>query len=61
MEEAAKALGRKLAGAVRDGFSDPEQEAVLADNRGFFRAIVEENKDFRPEDYERWVRMGWIR
>jgi len=57
---AARELGRKLAGAVRNGFSDPEQEAILADNRSYFRTVVEENRDFRPEEYERWVRMGWI-
>ena len=45
---AARALGRKLADAVRNGFSDPAQEAILADNRSYFRAIVEENRDFRP-------------
>jgi multimeric flavodoxin WrbA len=61
VEPAAKALGNKLAGAVRNGFSDPAQEGILADNRLYFRAIVEENRDFRPEEYERWVRMGWIR
>jgi len=59
-EPAAKALGKKLAGAVMNGYSDPAQEAILADNRSYFRAIVEENRDFRPEEYERWVRMGWI-
>jgi multimeric flavodoxin WrbA len=57
----AKALGRKLAGAIAYGFSDPEQEAEIAGNREFFRAIVEENRDFRSEEYERWVQMGWIR
>jgi multimeric flavodoxin WrbA len=57
---AAKALGKKLEGAVMNGYSDPAQEAILADNRSYFRAIVEENRDFRPEEYERWVRMGWI-
>jgi len=56
---AARALGRKLAAAVSYGFSDPAQEAVIADNRAFFRAIVEENRDFRTDEYERWVRMGW--
>ena len=60
VELAAKALGKKLAGAVMSGFSDPAQEAILADNRSYFRAIVEENRDFRPEEYERWVRIGWI-
>ncbi len=58
---AARAIGRNLADAVRKGFSDPAQEAILADNRSYFRAIVEENRDFRSDEYDRWVRMGWIR
>jgi len=57
----ARDLGRNLAVAVRNGFSDPAQEAIIADNRSYFRAIVEENRDFRTDEYERWVRMGWIR
>ena len=61
VEESARALGKKLAGAIRDGFSDPEQEEEIAGNREFFRDIVIENRDFRTEEYERWVRMGWIR
>jgi len=60
VEPAAQALGRKLADAISGGFSDPAQQAILEDNRGFFRSLVEENKDFRTEDYDRWVRMGWI-
>ena len=56
----ARALGRKLADAISNGFSDPAQDAILADNRAYFRALVEENKDFRTGEYERWVRMGWI-
>jgi multimeric flavodoxin WrbA len=59
-EEAAGVLGRKLADAISNGFPDSAQEAILADNRAYFRAIVEENRDFRPEDHERWVKMGWI-
>ena len=60
VENEAKALGKKLVDAVATGFTDPVQEALLADNRSFFKKIVEENQDLRPEDYERWVRMGWI-
>jgi len=60
-EKAARALGRKLALAVRDGFADPAQEAALADNRAYFRSIVEENRDLRPEGYERWKKLGLIR
>ncbi len=57
---AAKVLGKKLVDAVANGYVDPAQEAIIAGNRGYFRAIVEEYRDFRPDDYERWVRMGWI-
>jgi multimeric flavodoxin WrbA len=57
----ARALGRKLAEAIRNGFADPKQEEEIAGNREFFKDIIIGNKDFRTEDYERWVRMGWIR
>jgi multimeric flavodoxin WrbA len=60
-EPAAKTLGKKLVAAISDGFSDPVQEEEIAGNREFFRSIVEENRDFRTEEYERWVRMGWIK
>lgn len=60
-EPAAKALGKKLAGAVMNGFSDQAQETIISDNRSCFRKIVVENRDFRPTEYERWVRMGWVR
>ena len=59
-EVSARALGKKLADAIRNGFSDPEQEAKITGNRNFFRDIVIENRDFRIEENERWVRMGWI-
>lgn len=58
---AAKALGKKLAGAVMNGFSDQAQETIISDNRSFFGKIVVENRDFRPAEYERWVRMGWVK
>jgi multimeric flavodoxin WrbA len=60
-EPAARALGKKLVDAVREGYSDPVQEAVLADNRAYFRSLVLENRDLRTGEYERWVQMGWIR
>jgi multimeric flavodoxin WrbA len=60
-EAEARALGKKLTEAIRNGFSDPEQEAEIAGNRDFFRDIIIENRDFRTDEYERWVRMGWIR
>jgi len=60
-EPAARALGKKLADAVRDGYADPAQEAILTENRAYFRTIVEETRDLRTGEYDRWVRMGWIR
>lgn len=59
-ETDARVLGRRLADAITNGFSDPKQEAEIADNREFFKDLVIENKDFRCEEYERWVRLGWI-
>ncbi|MEN6444116.1 MAG: flavodoxin family protein [Methanoregula sp.] len=59
-EGSARALGKKLAGAVMTGFSAPEQEEEIAGNREFFKDIVIGNRDFRTEEYERWVRLGWI-
>jgi multimeric flavodoxin WrbA len=60
-EQAARVLGKKLVDAVREGYIDPEQDAILSDNRAYFKAIVEENSDFRTADYDRWVQKGWIR
>ena len=59
-EVSAQTLGKKLVEAIRNGFSDPEQEEEIAGNRNFFKDLVIENRDFRFEEYERWVRMGWI-
>ena len=56
----ARTLGRKLAGAIANGFTDPVQEEEIAGNRAFFKDIVMENKDLRTGEYERWVRLGWI-
>ncbi len=59
-EDEARSLGKNLAAAIRDGFSDPAREAEIAGNREFFKDIVLENRDFRPGEYERWVTLGWI-
>lgn len=60
-EPAARDLGRRLAEAVRTRPHYPDQEAEMAGNRECFAAIVRENRDVRPLEYERWVREGWIR
>jgi len=59
-EPDARALGRKLADAIRNGHSDPAQEKVLNDNREYFKKIVEENRDFRTVEFEEWGKKGWI-
>ena len=59
-EASARALGKKLVDAIRDGLSDPGQEEEIAGNREFFKDIVVENRDFRTDEYERWVKLGWI-
>jgi len=59
-EPEARALGKALADAIENGFSDKQQEEEISGNREFFRDIVIENRDFRPGDYERWVKLGWI-
>jgi multimeric flavodoxin WrbA len=60
VEPNARALGKKLVNAIRDGYPDPVQEEILAGNRAYFKTIVEENRDFRTADYEEWVRRGWL-
>jgi multimeric flavodoxin WrbA len=59
-DASARALGKKLTEAIRKGFADPDQEAEIAGNRDFFRDFVIENRDFRTDEYERWVKLGWI-
>lgn len=56
----ARALGRKLADAIANGFTDKRQEEEITSNREFFRNIVIENRDLRTDEYNRWVRLGWI-
>jgi multimeric flavodoxin WrbA len=59
-EAAARDLGRQLVLAVRDRPRYPDQEAEMAENREYFAGIVRANRDWRPDEYERWVREGWI-
>jgi len=59
-EPDARALGKKLAGAICTGYSDPAQEKILADNRAYFKTIVQENRTFRSNEYDEWVGRGWL-
>lgn len=60
-EAAAHDLGRRLVHAIEERPHYPDQEAGMAENREYFAEIVRANRDWRPDDYERWVRAGWIR
>lgn len=59
-EPDARDLGKRLVQAIHDKPGDPFQQLDIEDNRRFFQAIVEDNKENRPDEYARWVRMGWI-
>ena len=59
-EPEARALGKKLAGAIRHGFSDPKQETEITGNRAYFKSIVDANRDFRTVEYEDWEKKGWL-
>ncbi len=59
-EPDARALGKKIADAITNGFSDPQQETEITGNRDFFKTLVIENRDLRTGEYERWVKLGWI-
>jgi len=60
-EHSARNLGKTLVEAVRNSYHDPVQEKIISDNRGYFQTIVEEYRDFRPDEYDQWVRAGWIK
>jgi len=60
-ESAARDLGRRLVRAIDERPQYPDQEAEMAENREYFAGIVRTNRDWRPDEYERWVRAGWIR
>ena len=60
-ESAARDLGRRLVRAIDERPQYPDQEAEMAENREYFAGIVRTNRDWRPDEYERWVREGWIR
>lgn len=59
-ESQARQLGRDLVQAIRTQQKFPEQERIIADNRAFFASIVSANREWRSEEYEEWVRRGWI-
>ena len=59
-EERSRNLGGMLTRAIRTREQFPAQSAVIRENRAFFARIVEQNRDWRPDEYAEWVRKGWI-
>lgn len=59
-ENRARHLGRALAAAVRSRPGYPDQAVFIEENRACFAKIVLENRDWRPDEYEVWVKRGWI-
>lgn len=59
-EGSAQQLGRDLVGAIRTGTSFPEQMRIIEENRSFFARIVADNREWRKEEYDEWVKRGWI-
>ena len=60
VEREARILGERLAGAIRTQERFPGQERIIAENRLFFARIVDQNREWRPGEYQDWVRKGWI-
>lgn len=59
-ENKARKLGERLAGAIKTREKYPGQMNIIEENRSFFARIVEQNREWRPDEYKEWVRKGWI-
>ncbi len=59
-EERTRNLGGMLTSAIRTKEQFPVQSAAINKNRAFFARIVEQNRDWRPDEYTEWVRKGWL-
>jgi multimeric flavodoxin WrbA len=59
-EERARQLGRDLVGAIRAGKRFPDQMRIIEENRAFFARIVAANREWRQDEYDEWVKRGWI-
>ena len=60
VEDKARKLGDNLAKAIRTHEKYPGQSGIIEENRAFFARIVEQNREWRPDEYKEWIRKGWI-
>jgi len=59
-ERKARMPVERLAGAIRTQEKFPGQERIMAENRLFFASIADQNREWRPGEYQDWARKGWI-
>jgi multimeric flavodoxin WrbA len=59
-EKRAFALGKELTEAILTEKRYPEQEAVIARNREYFRHLVTRMKNEWGHEYRYWVDKGWL-
>ena len=57
-EKEAKALGKKLAEAIKTKWSDPAQEKILFERKEYFKRLVSFNKDLWKHEYDYWKVAG---
>jgi multimeric flavodoxin WrbA len=57
-EKDAKALGKKLAEAIKTKWSDPAQEQILKERKEYFKYLVSLNKDLWQHEYDYWKGLG---
>jgi multimeric flavodoxin WrbA len=60
-EKEAKALGKKLAEAIRTKWSDPAQEKILNERKEYFKRMVMFNKDLWKHEYDYWKGLGELK
>ncbi|MFA5149793.1 MAG: flavodoxin family protein [Candidatus Omnitrophota bacterium] len=56
----AQSLGRDLAEAIKKRKGFPVQAGIIQTQRGYFKNIIEANKDEWPAEYQYWKEQGWI-
>jgi len=60
-EKEARALGRKLADAIKTKWSDPAQEKILVERKEYFKRMISFNKDLWKHEYDHWKDLGELK
>lgn len=59
-KEEARKLGQKLAGDIKSKTLYPEQVKIIEQGKRHFGKIIQIRKDDWKEEYEYWVKQGWL-